>query len=424
MPFGTFKESTQKMWGNFKDEAIKTFTDPVKVGAIVVNAASSAAISYGVEKFLLKGIEWKYKWIGHKMAKIPVINVKVPYPAMVDKKLVLVPKMAGKPINELKRNLVAGATGTIISGFWTVPVYLKVDKEIGKAMAIGSGINMLGWIIKGGIQYAKASMDYKAKSSKKPVGKKTAKATRATSMIPPMDKSYSDYTFYAGASKNYRPLTPASPFPASSTRNPYDVAWEQYAQPEDSPGMQQDAYVWPPNQRPYEGQVPYYDEPMYVDPIDYQPMQGDEAGDLEGDVEGDVEGDEVGKHYGGGGRGRGWGTGPGWGPYYPEPIYVETEVPEEAPPQPQVIIVKEQPWWASGIGEQGQDWLSHGDTDGEGVEGDSDGIITYRGAKKPKKKKEKKEKKGKRDEDADVEKIDEEDSEMLDTEGIAAVYNW
>jgi len=399
--FGTFKESTQKMWGKFKAEAIDTFTDPVKVGAIVVNAASSAAISYGIEKFLLKGIEWKYKWLGFKTANVPVINAKVPYPAIVDKKLVLVPKMGGAPINELKRNLVAGAAGTIISGFWTVPIYLKVDKDIGKAMAIGSGLNMLGWIIKGGVQYAKASMDYK-KKVKAPV-KKAKKGVKKA------DASYSDYTFYAGATKNYRPLTPQSPYPASSTRNPTDVIWEQYQQPEDSPGMQQE-YVWPPNKEPYANQVPYYDEPMY-DPIDFVRYQGE----------------EVGKHHHGGGRG--WGP----GPYYPEPIYVETEEVEAKPQQPQVIIVKQEPWWASGLGEQGKEWLSEGDTDGEGVEGDmegwhtqnykfppspvgeSDGIITYNGAHKKKK--------GKKDIDAQIEKLDEDQSEMLQEDGIAAEYD-
>jgi hypothetical protein len=390
MPFGTFKQQMDEQFGKFKTEAIETFTDPVKVGCIIVNAASSAAISYGVEKFLLKGIEWKYKWLGYKTTKIPVINVKVPYPAMVDKKLVLVPKMAGKPINELKRNLVAGAVGTVVSGLWTVPVYLKVDKGIGKAMAIGSGLNMLGWIIKGGVQYAKATVDYKEKVKQKPVVKKAAKKKKGKSEVE------TDSTYFQGAT--YYAPTPQSPYPASSVRNPTDVIWEQFAQPEDSPGMQQD-YVWAPGEKPYEGQVPYYDEPMYLDPIDYQPIEGEEVGK---------------KHHGGGGRGRGWGP----YPYYPEPIYVETEEAEQPTKVVEkVIIVEQKPWWAEGLGEESQGWLNNGDTDGEGA----DGVITYNGAKK------KKGKKGKKDFDARIEKLDEQESEMLEDDmdmDIAATYNW
>jgi hypothetical protein len=142
-----------------KQVAISTVTDPVKVGAIAVGAIIAAPISLAVDKLLYDGWSWGFNAPGLKSGKVPVVNWDVPYPAMVEYKWQLIQKVRGKPKDEFDRSLTAGIIGTVISGGVSTIVYTKLDKEIGKLMAVGAGLSLVGFIIKGLIQWGTAGVE-------------------------------------------------------------------------------------------------------------------------------------------------------------------------------------------------------------------------------------------------------------------------
>jgi hypothetical protein len=136
-----------KIWGRLKEPVMNIAKDPVKVGILGFNAVVSGLISYKIEKLLYKPP--KYNWLGWKTTKIPILNAEVPYPGVVSKNLWA--PIKGKPATEFKRNLIAGVAGSAVSLLWTIPLY-KADKELGKVAAIGTGINLAFWCIRGAIQ--------------------------------------------------------------------------------------------------------------------------------------------------------------------------------------------------------------------------------------------------------------------------------
>jgi len=177
-------QSAQQYWGKFKGAVIDVATDPVKLGVFAGSTIATVAISAKMDDFLYKGLYLKYKWLGFKQGKVPVVNWDMPYPAIVDKKATIMAAMKGKPELELKRNLIAGATGTAVSAVWIIPTYKFIDKDLGKIAAVGSGINMLFWACRGVIQYAGAKI-----KSKLPKTPKVTKAKVPVKTISAKDKA-------------------------------------------------------------------------------------------------------------------------------------------------------------------------------------------------------------------------------------------
>jgi hypothetical protein len=155
----------KQYWGKFKTEVMTVVKDPVKIGVLAGSALASVAVSAKMDDFLAKGINFKYPWLGWKKGKVPVTNWEVAYPTQINKTFTIIPAMKGTPEMEFKRNIIAGATGSAVSAIWVLPTYQYIDKDLGKLAAVGSGINMLFWTIRGAVKYVGAKIAVKRKAA-------------------------------------------------------------------------------------------------------------------------------------------------------------------------------------------------------------------------------------------------------------------
>lgn len=268
----------KKVWGKFNIvEEIKK--DPKRAGMIGVGAVPSTLVSLGMDAVLKKG--WKvrapkipftgtgnvgFKLPSWKPPKLPAWKApampKWRPPAMpawkppampkfslpswkpgdlwkqmtksatetFTREHTLIPKIAGSPIADLKRSVIAGAVGAAVSPLWIVPAWKFSGAKTAKYLAIGAGISCIGWVVKGAIHAVIGQQKGVFKKVKQEMkGPKTFGTFRANVLDVPAER---------GA---YIPYVPSHPM-WQYKQHEMDVSPELYAQPEDGDGFQQDYY--------------------------------------------------------------------------------------------------------------------------------------------------------------------------------------
>jgi hypothetical protein len=145
----------------FSQRALNQIKQPATIVGVVAGVGISSVISYAVDSFLVKGLSIKL---------LPSIPILLPSGYKWD--------IIKAESNVLKRSAIAGVIGSAPAGIIAGVIYWgakdnQLQKNVAIGLGLGAGISLIGWIIKGVVQYSVAEVTETITPKPKPKDKNT-----------------------------------------------------------------------------------------------------------------------------------------------------------------------------------------------------------------------------------------------------------